>query len=434
MAFRRALCLLVIASFALAADPYRPLLADARVKSALRFLRADDDRTLREQIELTQIASPPHGEATRAAEFAARLRAEGLTDVSIDAAGNVIGKRPGRGRGPRLVLSAHLDTVFPAGTDVTVRRSGARHLAPGIIDDSRGLAAVLSVLRAVESARIATVGDLWFVGTVGEEALGNLKGVKALFADPSGIDGFISVDGVESAEDAQAGVARIVTQATGSRRWEITFRGPGGHSFENFGNPSAVHAMGRAISAIADLPAPADPKTTFNVGVVSGGTGITAIAAEATMGVDIRSNDAHELAALERKILAAVDAAVSAEKARWHATAIRADRLLVGDRPATTRATHPAVVDAAVGAYTALGRRRPELRFASTDSNVPLGLGIPAATLDGGGVGGQAHSPDEWYEHRDAWRGPQLILLTALRLVGVKGAAPPTLPVRASDR
>jgi acetylornithine deacetylase/succinyl-diaminopimelate desuccinylase-like protein len=426
----RALLLVVLATPALAADPYAALLADARVKSALQFLRDDDARTLREQIELTQIPAPPHGEAARAADFAARLRAAGLEDVSIDAAGNVIGKRPGRAHGPLLVLSAHLDTVFPAGTDVKVRQDGARYLAPGIIDDARGLVVVLSVLRALESQRIAMAGDVWFVGTVGEEALGNLKGVKTLFADRPGIDGFISVDGVESKEDAAAGRARIVTHATGSRRWEITFAGPGGHSFENFGNPSAVHAMGRAIAAIADLPVPADPKTTFNVGVVSGGTGVTAIASAATMGVDIRSNDSRELAALEQKILAAVDAAVAAENARWKSTSIRAERKLVGDRPATIRDTEPVLVDAAVGAYQALGRARPELRFASTDSNVPLGLGIPAATLDGGGIGGKAHSADEWYEHSDAWRGPQIILLTTLRLAGVPGVSQPALAKR----
>jgi tripeptide aminopeptidase len=426
----RVLLFLLVAAPTFAAEPYAALMASSRVKAALQALRDDDARTLREQIELTQIPSPPHGEAPRAADFAARLRAAGLTDVSIDAAGNVIGKRAGRGRGPLLIVSAHLDTVFPAGTDVTVKQSGARYLAPGIIDDARGLVAVLSVLRALQSQRIATDGDVWFVGTVGEEALGNLKGVRALFADQPGIDGFISVDGVESREDAAAGRSRLVTRATGSRRWEITFAGPGGHSFENFGNPSAVHAMGRAIAAIADLPVPAEPKTTFNVGMVSGGTGVTAIASQATMGIDIRSNDSRELAALELKILAAVDAAVSAENARWKSTAIHAERKLVGDRPATTRDTDPVLIDAAVGAYQALGRMKPELRYASTDSNVPLGLGIPAATLDGGGIGGQAHSADEWYEHTDAWRGPQVILMTTLRLAGMRDVSQPALVKR----
>jgi acetylornithine deacetylase/succinyl-diaminopimelate desuccinylase-like protein len=410
------------------------LSADARVKSALQYLRDDDARSLREQIELTQIPAPPFKESVRAADFAGRLRAAGLADVSIDATGNVIGKRPGRGRGPLLVLSAHLDTVFPEGTDLTVKQDGARWSAPGIIDDSRGLAAVLSVLRAMETQRIVTVGDVWFVGTVGEEALGNLRGVKALFGEQPRIDGFISVDGPEAPEHVRSGHSEIVAHATGSRRWEIRFTGPGGHSFENFGNPSAVHAMGRAIATISELRTPSDPRTTFNVGIVSGGTGVTAIASEAVMGVDMRSNDAQQLADLERTILAAVDDAVSAENARWKSGEIRAERKLVGDRPASTRATNPALVEAAVGAYGALGLATPVLRFASTDSNVPLGLGIPAATLHGGGIGDKAHSSDEWYEHVNAWRGPQLILLTTLRLVGVKGVSKPALAVRLSGK
>jgi tripeptide aminopeptidase len=416
---------------AAAADVYAGLMKDARVKTALQYLRDDDTHTLEEQIAITQIPAPPFLETTRAKDYAQRLRAAGLTDVSIDAEGNVIGKRKGSGKGrPLLVVSAHLDTVFPEGTDVTVSVKDGRHYGRGIIDDSRGLAALLSVLRAMHTSGIQTVGEVWFVGTVGEEALGNLRGVKALFKDHPHIDGFISVDGTQSAEDVAAGRAEIVTQATGSRRWEISFVGPGGHSFENFGNPSAVHAMGRAIAQIAEMKTPADPKTTFNVGKVSGGTGVTAIAAEATMAVDIRSNDALQLAALEARILATVDDAVKGENARWSANGIRAERKLVGDRPASTRATDKVLFNAAAGAYRALGMREPVERFASTDSNVALGLGIPAATMEGGGIGGKAHSPDEWYEHVNAWRGPQTLLLTTLRLVGVRGVSKPALTVR----
>ena len=403
------------------------------VKAALQFVRDDDARTLEEQIAITQIPAPPFKESVRAQDFAERLRAAGLTDVSIDAAGNVIGKRNGVGQGkgksnvPLLVISAHLDTVFAEGSDVTVTQKDGRHFGLGIIDDSRGLVALLSVLRAMEHAKLRTVGDVWFVGTVGEEALGNLRGVKALFADHPGIDGFISVDGVDTPEQARAGKPGIVTQATGSRRWEVTFTGPGGHSFGNFGNPSAVHALGRAVAGIAELRPPTDPKTTFNVGVVSGGTGVTAIAAQATLQVDMRSNDADELRALERRVLDIIDHAVEAENARWSSTAVRVERKLVGDRPASTRNTDKSVSDAAVGAYVALGLAKPELDFASTDANVPLGLGIPAATLNGGGIGDKAHSPDEWYEHVNAWQGPQILLLTTLRLAGVAGHGKPAL-------
>jgi tripeptide aminopeptidase len=421
---------LLCAGQAAAADVFAALMKDTRVKTALQYLRDDDAHTLEEQIALTHIPAPPFLEAVRAKDYAQRMRAAGLTDVSIDAEGNVIGKRKGSGKGPLLIVSAHLDTVFPEGTDVTVTLKDGRHFGKGINDDGRGLAALLSVLRALQAGGIQTVGEVWFVGTVGEEALGNLRGVKALFRDHPHIDGFISVDGTQSAEDVAAGRAEIVTQATGSRRWEISFAGPGGHSFENFGNPSAVHAMGRAIAQIAGIKTPSDPKTTFTVGKVSGGTGVTAIAAEATMAIDMRSNDAQQLAALEARILGLVDEAVKSENAHWGSNAIRAERKLVGDRPASTRVTDKVLFNSAAGAYVALGMRAPVERFASTDSNVALGLGIPAATMEGGGIGGKAHSPDEWYEHVNAWRGPQTILLTTLRLVGVRGVSKPALAER----
>lgn len=408
---------------------YARLLRQAPVKAAMTYLRGDDARTLREQIELTQIPAPPFKETVRAQEFAARLRAAGLDDVTLDATGNVIGKRPGVKGGSLLVVSAHLDTVFDEGSDVTVKETNGRYHGLGIHDDARGLAALLSVVRALQASKIRTDGDVWFVGTVGEEALGNLRGVKALFAENRGIDGFISVDGVDSPEEAAAGRSHVVTQATGSRRWEFTFAGPGGHSFGNFGNPSAVHALGRAIAAIADLKPPADPKTTFNVGQVSGGTGVTAIAAQASMLVDLRSNDADELRALEASVQAIVDAAVAQENARWNSSAISVERKLLGDRPASTRIADTALADATIGAYAALGIAA-DTGFASTDSNVPLGLGIPAATLNGGGRGDKAHSPDEWYEHVDAWKGPQVLLLTTLRLSGLAGVSKPALADR----
>ena len=425
--------LLAMPAMAVAADAFAPLLGDKRVTAALQFLRADDARTLDEQIAIARIPAPTFDEGMRAQDFAARLRAAGLDDVSIDAAGNVIGKRKGAGLGPLLVLSAHLDTVFARDTDLTVKVKDGRHYAPGIMDDARGLAALLSVLRALQDGALKTVGDVWFVGTVGEEALGNLKGVKALFQAHTRIDGFISIDGVDSPAHGDAG-SEIVTQATGSRRWEISFSGPGGHSFNNFGNPSAVHAMGRAIARIADMQVTQDPRTTFNVGVVSGGTGVTSIASEAMMRVDIRSNDAAELAALETRILAAVEEAVTAENARWQSQApaqkITAERKLIGDRPASSRVADQSLVNAAVGAYLALKLPEPLRVAASTDSNVPLGLGIPAATMNGGGRGDKAHSHDEWYEHTNAWFGPQVILLTTLRLAGLKGVSKPALPIR----
>jgi acetylornithine deacetylase/succinyl-diaminopimelate desuccinylase-like protein len=409
---------------------YAKLVRHAPIKAALDALRADDARTLQEQIAITQIPAPPFKESVRAADFARRLRAAGLKDVSIDATGNVIGKRAGMERtAPLLVISAHLDTVFEEGSDVSVREKDGRYHGLGIADDSRGLAALLSLVRALEGARLKTVGDVWFVGTVGEEALGNLRGVKALFAEHPGIDGFISVDGVDSPADVAAGHSEITTQATGSRRWQVRFIGPGGHSFGNFGTPSAIHALGRAVAGISNLRPPADPKTTFNVGEISGGNGITAIASEASMLVDLRSNNADELRALEASVLTIVERAAADENSRWNSSALTVERKLLGDRPASTHIRDTALADAAVGAYAALGLKAVT-GFASTDSNVPLGLGIPAATLNGGGRGDKAHSPDEWYEHVDAWKGPQVLLLTTLRLAGVAGIARPALKDR----
>ena len=254
---------------------YAAILADPKVIKTLDDIKADDERALSEQKRITEIPAPPYKEKARADYFLKRFQELGFQDAAIDTEGNVIGLRKGSGGGPKLVVSAHLDTVFPEGTDVTVKEKDGAILAPGIGDDSRGLAALLSLIQAMNANDIKTVGDVLFVGTVGEEELGNLRGVKALFRDHGDIDGFISIDGL--------GITRVVNQATGSHRYEMIFRGPGGHSFQEFGLPSAIHAMGRAIAKISELQPPKEPKTTFTVGTVRGGTSVNAIAAEARM-------------------------------------------------------------------------------------------------------------------------------------------------------
>ncbi|MDB5580406.1 MAG: peptidase, partial [Bradyrhizobium sp.] len=262
---------------------FQAILANPRVSKTLEDIKADDERTLAEQKRITEIPAPPFKEKVRAEYYLKRFQELGLKDASIDSEGNVIALRKGSGGGrPKLVVSAHLDTVFPEGTDVSVKEKDGAILAPGIGDDSRGLAALLALLKSINANELATVGDVMFVGTVGEEELGNLRGVKALFRDHTDIDGFISIDGL--------GISRVVNQATGSHRFEMIFRGPGGHSFQEFGLPSAIHAMGRAIAKISELQTPSDPKTTFTVGTVVGGTSVNAIAAEARMAVDMRSN------------------------------------------------------------------------------------------------------------------------------------------------
>lgn len=404
------------------------ILADPKIVKTLADIRADDARALAEQKRITEIPAPPFKEKLRAEYYRQRMQELGFRDASIDAEGNVIALRKGSGGGrPRLVVSAHLDTVFPEGTDVSVKEKDGAILAPGIGDDSRGLAAMLSLIKAMNENQVATVGDILFVGTVGEEELGNLRGVKALFRDHADIDGFISIDGL--------GITRVVVKATGSHRYEFTFKGPGGHSFAEFGLPSAIHAMGRAIAKISELQPPSNPKTTFTVGTVSGGTSVNAIAAEAKMAVDMRSNSEEELLKLEARLLELVKEAVADENARWKSDKMTVEAKLIGDRPAGIVAMDSPIVQATERAVSAIvNGPRPIFVGASTDSNIAMSLGIPAVTIGGGGEGGNWHSRNEWYRPVNAWYGPQNALLTVLTLTGLDGVTKPALLVRKAAR
>jgi tripeptide aminopeptidase len=400
------------------------ILADPKVIRTLEDIKADDDTAFAEQKRITEIPAPPYKEKLRAEYFLKRFQELGFKDASIDAEGNVVALRKGSGGGrPKLVVSAHLDTVFPEGTDVAVKEKDGVILAPGIGDDSRGLAALLSLIKSTHANGVATVGDVMFVGTVGEEELGNLRGVKALFRDHADIDGFISIDGL--------GVTRVVNQATGSHRYEMIFRAPGGHSFQEFGLPSAIHAMGRAIAKISDLQTPSDPKTTFTVGTVSGGTSVNAIAGEARMAVDMRSNSTEELLKLEARLLDLVKQAVVEENARWKSDKLTVEIKLIGDRPAGIVEMDSPILQATQRAVTVI-TRAPRVTFAgsSTDSNLAMSLGIPAVTVGGGGEGGNWHSRSEWYRPVDAYFGPQSALLTILVLSGLDGVTKPALAVR----
>src|SRR5882724_3125571 len=403
---------------------YQAILANPKVIKTLEDIKADDDTAFAEQKRITEIPAPPYKEKRRAEYYLKRFQELGFKDAAIDTEGNVIALRKGSSGGrPKLVVSAHLDTVFPEGTDVTVKENEGAARAPGIGDDSRGLAALLSLIKAMIANGLATVGDVMFVGTVGEEELGNLRGVKALFRDHADIDGFISIDGL--------GIKRVVNQATGSHRYEMIFKGPGGHSFQEFGLPSAIHAMGRAIAKIADLQTPSDPKTTFTVGTVSGGTSVNAIAAEARMAVDMRSNSTAELLKLEARLLDHVKQAVVEENARWKSDKLSFEIKLIGERPAGSVSMDSPIVQATQRAVAAV-TRAPRVTFAgsSTDSNLAMSLGIPAVTIGGGGEGGNWHSRNEWYKPVDAWLGPQNALLTAVVLTGLDGATKPALAVR----
>ena len=402
---------------------YTALMAAPSVQKVLDEVKADHAWSIQELIALTEVAAPPFKEQARAEAFLARMKALGLADAKIDSEGNVVGLRKGTGNGPTLLVSAHLDTVFPAGTDVKVKQDGNRYSAPGISDDTRGLVVLLSWLKALNDNHLQTVGDLLFVGNTGEEGLGNLRGIKHIFAEHRNIDGMV---GLEPAPDGT-----VLIQGTGSHRYEITFQGPGGHSYGAFGKvPSAIHGLGRAIAKIADIQVPAEPKTTFTVGTISGGTSVNTIAPQARMLVDIRSEANAPLLATEKKVLAAVDEAVAEENKRWGVDTLSASHQLVGDRPGGRTPADSVIVEAAARANSAFGLNTV-LSAASTDANVPMSLGIPAIIIGGGGTTGGFHALSEWIDLTDAWKGAQTSLVTVLGLVGVQGVSQPLLAKRA---
>jgi acetylornithine deacetylase/succinyl-diaminopimelate desuccinylase-like protein len=342
------------------------------------------------------------------------MEALGLRNIRIDAEGNVIAERPGVGLGPRVVLSAHLDTVFPDSVDVTVRQTGTRYEGPGIGDDCRGLAVLLIVARTLQETDVRTQGTLVFVGTVGEEGPGNLRGVKHLVDQQSAgpIDYFISVDGTG---------LTAVNRSVASHRYRVFFRGPGGHSFGDFGIPNPIHALGRAVAAIAQITVPASPRTTFNVGVIDGGTSVNAIPMEGYFDLDLRSESQVALDTLDARIRRAVSAAIDAEHARWPGTSARltAELREIGKRPGGVLADTATIVRATVAAARALGFV-PAMTASSTDANHPIAAGIQSITIDGGGSGGSAHSLNEWYDDgEDGWKGPQWALLLVLSLAGM---------------
>jgi acetylornithine deacetylase/succinyl-diaminopimelate desuccinylase-like protein len=310
------------------------------------------------------------------------------------------------------VVAAHLDTVFPDGTDVRVRRTGTVLTGPGVGDNCRGLAVLLAVARALGRAKLQTEGSVTFVADVGEEGLGDLRGMKQLFGETmkGQIDRFLSIDG--------AGLF-LVNTAVGSRRYRITFKGPGGHSYAAFGTASPVQAMGRAIAKVSQLEVPGkanQPKTTFNVGRVGGGTSINAIPAESWMEIDLRSADAAALAALDTRLQHIVDEAVREENQKWRGKgAVTAAKELVGDRPSGQTSADSPIVQTALAAARALDIGLSPIE-SSTDANIPIQLKIPAITIGAGGQGTGPHTVGETFDTSDAWRGTQYAALVVIVL------------------
>jgi acetylornithine deacetylase/succinyl-diaminopimelate desuccinylase-like protein len=385
------------------------LMKDPAVKAALDAAKASEPQTIEDQVRFCEVAAPPFKESARGSLLKATFEQLGLQNVRVDKVGNVLGDRPGASPRPRFVIAAHLDTVFPEGTDVAVKREGAVLRGPGIADDCRGLAVLVSIVRALKQANVQTPGSITFVADVGEEGLGDLRGMKQLFKETMAgeIDRFVSIDGT--------GVS-ITNVAVGSHRYRVTFKGPGGHSFGAFGLANPIGAMGRAIAKISELQVPREPKTTFNVGRVGGGTSVNSIPFEGWMEVDMRSSDPAALASVDANFHKAVDSAVVEENERWgRPRMITVTKDLVGDRPAGSTPENAPIVQTALAVNRALGFTAV-LGEGSTDSNLPMSLKIPAITIGGGGHGTGAHALEEAFDTTDAWQGTQRAVLLTIAL------------------
>jgi tripeptide aminopeptidase len=390
------------------------LISSPHVTRALRSFETNADAITEEQIRICSIPASPFGEQERAEYLSRKFLDLGLTEVEIDEEGNCLGLLEGSSQTPLLVVSAHLDTVFSKDTDFTITRRDGKLFAPGIADDGCGLAALIALVQAIQSEQIPLDGSILFVGTVGEEGEGNLRGVRHLFTKgrwATQIEAFLSFDG--------PGLDRITNRALGSHRYRIEITGPGGHSWGDFGLPNPVHAIGRAVSRLAGYPAPKEPRTTFNVGRIEGGTSVNSIPSHASMEVDLRSAAERELQRLDAFFRRTMREAVAEENATRRAgdppLELKVD--LIGERPTGETRADSALVEVALEATRALGVT-PRLDQSSTDSNLPISLGIPAITLGAGGSSGASHSLDEWYDPRERDLGLKRGLLVILGIVG----------------
>lgn len=391
------------------------LMSSAEVARGLLFFETHAEAITSEHIRICSIPASPFGEQARAEYLSRKFIELGLTEVEIDEEGNCLGLLKGASRSPLLVVSAHLDTVFSKDADFTVNRRENKLFAPGIADDGCGLAALIALAQAIQKERIPIEGSLLFVGTVGEEGEGNLRGVRHLLTKgpwASHVDAFLSFDG--------PGVDRITNRALGSRRYRVELIGPGGHSWGDFGLPNPVHAMGRAISRLAGYPAPRDPRTTFNVGRIEGGTSVNAIPGSAIMEVDLRSAAESELRRLDAFFRRAMRDAVDEENAKRRAgdPSLKLNLDLIGERPTGETPVDSPLVEIALEATRMLGVE-PRLDQSSTDSNLPISMGIPAITLGAGGTSGCSHTLDEWYDPRERDKGLKRGLLVLLGIAGL---------------
>lgn len=385
------------------------------VERALKALQEQLEWTLEQQIRITEIPAPPFQESARARYLEEQFRKLGLRNVRQDAIGNVLGEYRGRAPDTWTMVSAHLDTVFPPETPVRIVRNANRLVGPGISDNGNGLATLLALIRALQTGRVATTGSVLFVANVGEEGEGNLRGIKHLFDDTfwrEKIRAAIVIDG--------SGNERLTRRALGSRRLEVIVRGPGGHSWGDFGLPNPIQALARAVAALATVPLPEKPRTIFNVGVIGGGTSVNSIPYQASMKIDIRSEGAAEIAQVEDAVRRAVEHAVAAENsAARRQEPLSYEVRVIGERPGGEVAESARIVEVFRAVDRHLGLET-QFRTASTDANIPIALGLEGVAVSGGGRSGASHSLREWYDPTDREVACKRILMAVLLLTGVE--------------
>ena len=386
-----------------------------KVKKAFKYILDFEEKTNTNLIELTEIEAPPFKEEKRAKEFSERLKLAGIEKVWIDSIGNVIGLLEGSIGNKNIAIDAHLDTVFPEGTDVQVRVKNDTLFAPGIGDDTRGLAMILTIAETIVKSEIKPVDNILFIGTVGEEGLGDLRGVRYLFKnnEPK-IDSWIAIDG--------GSIGRVNNQALGSYRYEVVFDGPGGHSWGAFGLVNPHHALGAGIKNFvekADIYTDSGPKTSYNVGIISGGTSINSIPFKSSMQIDIRSIDPNRLDDMEEILYNSMNEALDEQNAiKRSGPDLKLTINKIGNRPSGKVDESVPLIQKTIAATQYMGIE-PRLTIGSTDSNIPISLGLPAVTIGRGGEGGGAHSLDEWWLNKDGFRSIQLALLILLSESGI---------------
>jgi acetylornithine deacetylase/succinyl-diaminopimelate desuccinylase-like protein len=388
------------------------------VKSAFAWFRSEESQFVRWQLELAQIPGPPFGESARSAWLADRFRDLGLSEIQTDEVENVFGVHPGYGK--RCVsLSAHLDTVFPASTTLNIRQQGSRLYGPGVSDNGAGITALLAIAGALHRVELRHALPFVFIGNVGEEGEGDLRGMRHVFATPRWRDAIaysVVVDG--------AGSDTVVAEALGSRRFEVIVRGPGGHSWSDFGTANPIIVLSRAIKTFSQTPVPATPKTTFNVGVIRGGTSVNSIPESASMRVDLRSTSMAEIDRLERALRSALQEAAELENRGLTRQNVRRSQpvqcevVAIGNRPAGELPPDARILKVIRAVDAHLGNTA-QVQRASTDANIPLSLGREAIAIGGGGSGGGAHTLQEWFDCNGRELGLKRILLTMLALAGV---------------